>query len=239
MGIFNRWGSIVLIIALLSLATTVTAATGTIQINVHPGGGTVCIDTTCKGNPGTADGTSSISFENVEAGSYHMVNVYGTPGYKAWLGQIFLDPSGTSLTRDIWLEPLPAQAPETGTVRIFITPDGGRVCLDRMCELSRGDGTGSWSVEFTDITANTNHTLTVANEGYNTFTFDVRLLPGQTDTLSVILKPLPPGNTTSPTPIPLPTTEPQPTQAGLPGVIALLAIGICGVVLVLGRRGQE
>ncbi len=238
MGIFSRLVRIVLVVALISLAASVTAATGTIQINVHPGGGTVCIDTACKENPVTAEETGSITFENVEAGCYHMVNVYGTEGYEPWLGQIYLDLTGISVTRDIYLKALLPSPPQTATVRVFVTPDGGKVCIDRMCELSSGDGTGSWSVEFTDIAANTDHTLTIAHEGYGTWTTEVRLLPGETISMSVALDPLPPGESPSPTPVPAPTTEPEPTQAGLPGWFAPLAIGVFGIAWVLKGRGQ-
>jgi len=140
------------------------------------------------------------------------------------------------LTRDITLEPNPAASPGTGSVKVYVTPDGGRVCLDRMCELSRGDGTGSWSVEFTDVSANTYHTLSIMKEGFETYTAQIRLLPGETSSLSVALPPLPPGSTTTPAPALPPATEPQPTPAaGLPGYIVLLAIGICGAAFVMMR----
>jgi hypothetical protein len=229
---------VVFLIALLALAATATAATGTIQITVHPGGGTICLGTECHENPALADGTGSIVFENVEAGRYHMVNVYGTPGYKAYLGQVYLDLSGTSLMRDIVLDPQPSSPRETGSVKVYITPDGGKACLDKMCELSAGDRTGSWSVEFTDVTANTNHTLTLANEGYETYTKEIRLVSGEIISLTLTLNQIPPGNTTVPTPTPVPTTtpEPEPTTADLPWPVSLIAVGICGAVLVLKGR---
>ena len=239
MRTFSRLARIVLVVALLFLVATATAATGTIQINIHPGGGTVCLDTDCRENPVTAEETGSITFENVETGCYHMVNVYGTKGYEPWLGQIYLDLSTPSVTRDINLKALSPSPPQKAAVRVFVTPDGGKVCLDRMCELSSGDGTGSWSVQFTDIAANTNHTLTIAHEGYGTWTTEVRLLPGQTSSLSVALEPLPPGESPSPTTVPPPTTEPAPTQAGLPVWFVPLAIGISVIAWVLKGRGQE
>jgi hypothetical protein len=242
MDITSRFGKILLLSLLLCVAAPAAATTGTIQINVHPGGGTVCLDTLCRANPGTADGVGSVTFNGVDAGQYHMLNVYGTDGYKPWLGQVFLDPSGTSLTREIVLEPLPPSAPSTGTLRVFITPDGGKVCLDRMCEVSSGDRTGSWSVQFTDISAGTSHTLTIVNEGYTTYTTQVRLQPGQISTMTVTLQPLPAGSTPSPTPpvqaVP-PTPRTQPTQADLPGVLAVMAVGVCGLAWLLNRPGQD
>lgn len=237
MDLIDRLGGILLIFALLSLAASASAATGSIQINVHPGGGTVCLGTSCKECPSTPDGFGSVTFENVEAGWYHMLNVYGTPGYEPWLGQIYLDLTGTALTREIYLQPLPKKPAGTANVRVFITPDGGKACLDRMCELSSGDGSGSWSVQFTGIEANLNQTVTIAKDGYATWTTEVRLLPGQTSTMSVVLVPLPPEESPSPTQSPAPTPQPQPTRAAIPGWLALVAFGACGAAWVLkGRR---
>lgn len=239
MGFINRFGRIVFLFAVLSLVATVTAATGTIQISVHPGGGTVCLDTVCKDNPAATDGVGTITFENVETDSYHMLNVYGTKGCKAYLGQVYLDSSGKTLTRDIILETLPQQTVEPGTVNLDITPDGGKACIDRMCEHSSGDGTGSWSVQFTDVSANTNHTITIARDGNETYTTEILLVPDQTVSKSVILEPLLPGSTPHPTPAPLSPPTPEPTQAGLPGWIAFLATGTCGLVFVLRNHGQN
>jgi hypothetical protein len=241
MGFLQRLGGIVLLGAVLCLAATVTAATGTIQINVHPGGGTVCLGTVCYENQGENDGTGTTTFENIEAGRYHMLNVYGTPGCKPYLGQIYLDPTGTALTRDIYLEKIPPESPGTATIRIFITPDGGKACLDRMCELSSGDGRGSWSVQFTDIPANTYHLLSVSNEGYETWSSQVRLLPGQTSTMTIALKPLPPGSTSTATPQPVPTPAPDPeaTRADLPVWIPFLAVGLFCAAGILKRHGRK
>jgi hypothetical protein len=238
MGSMSLPGSIVVLFTLLSLIATATAATGTIHIYVHPGGGTVCLDTVCKPDQGTVSETGSTTFDNIEAGSYHMLNIYGTPGYQPYLKQIYLDAGGTPVTRDIVLEKVRQSAPETGSIRVFITPDGGKVCLDRMCEVSSGNRSGSWSVEFPDVTANTYHTLTVTNEGYGTYTSEIRLLPGQTSTMDIVQKPLPPGSTPLPTPTPVSTPAPAPTRAALPGFLALFATGICGIILVLKHPGQ-
>ena len=238
MGYINRWWGIVLLFALLTLAAPVSAATGTIQVNVHPGGGTICLGTTCRDCPVMTEGPASVTFENMEAGQYHMLNVFGTPGYEPWLGQIYLNPSGTALTRDIYLKALPPKPPETANVQLSIRPDGGRACINRMCELSSGDGTGSWSVQFTDIAANTNHTVTIAREGNATWTTKVRLLPGQTSTMSVVLEPLPPVESPPPTPVPVTTPVPEPTRAGLPAWLAFLAFGACCTVWVLKGRRQ-
>lgn len=238
MGFPHRSGRVILLLLLLSLVATATAATGTIQLNIHPGGGTVCLGTVCKANLAMEGGFGSVLFENVEAGRYYMVNVYGVEGYKPYLKQVYLDPLSTTLTRDISLDPVPAASTGTGTVRISVTPDGGKVCLDRMCEVSSGDRTGSWSVEFTDVSANTYHTLSVTNEGYETWTSEVRLLPGQTSTMSVTIKPLAPGSTPVPVTTPPSAPAPGPTSADLPGMAAFLALGICWAALAMKRTGK-
>jgi hypothetical protein len=239
MGFFHRSGKVLLLFLLFSLVATAAAAAGSIQINVHPGGGMVCLATDCKANPANGDGVGSVLFENVEAGQYYMVNVYNVDGYKPYLKQVYLDPLSPALTRDITLDPVPAASTGTGSVVVYVTPDGGKVCLDRMCEVSSGDGKGSWSVEFTDISANTYHTLSVTNGGYETWTSQVRLLPGQISTMSVTLRPLPPGSTPAPSPEPTFTTPvPQPTRSPLPGWVALLAVAICGMALLMRRPGH-
>jgi hypothetical protein len=239
MDFFHRSGKVFLLFLLLPLVATAAAAAGSMQINVHPGGGTVCLATDCKANPVTADGVGSVIFENVETGRYYMVNVYGVDGYKPYLKQFYLDPLNPTFTRDISLEPVATASAGTGSVVVYVTPDGGKVCLDRMCEVSSGDGRGSWNVEFTDITANTYHTLSVTNEGYETWTSQVRLLPGQVNTMSVTLKPLVPGST----PVPATATtslvpSPKPTSANLPGIVAFLSVGICWAVLAMKRSGK-
>lgn len=237
MGFFQRSGKVFLLFLLLLLFQTAAAAAGSIQLNVHPGGGTVCFGTDCKANPATVDGVGSILFENIETGKYYMVNVYGVEGYKPYLKQVYLDPKNPTVTREINLEPIPAASTGTGSVVVYVTPDGGKVCLDRMCEVSSGDGKGSWNVEFTDVSANTYHTLSVTNEGYETSTMEIRLLPGQTSTQSVTLKPLSIGSTPVPVPSPsLSTPAPKPTKSALPAGVALLAI--CALALVMRRSGQ-
>jgi hypothetical protein len=227
--------SLVCITVLLLFGTAATAGTGTIDIQVHPGGGTVCLGTVCKETESGDGGPAIASFSGMDAGQYHMLNVYGTPGYRNYLGQVYLDPSGTSLVRDIVLQKLPPEDLATGTLQVFITPDGGRACLNRMCELSRGDGTGSWSVEFPDVPANTDQNLTVINEGYETYETVVRVPQSKTLSLSIVLTPLPPGS--SPTPTSVPAATPQPTHAALPGFVSLagLVLGCIAWVLVRHR----
>ncbi|NMB78594.1 MAG: PEGA domain-containing protein [Methanomicrobiales archaeon] len=222
---------------LLVCGAAASAATGTIGITVFPGGGTVCLDTDCKGAPSSPGEPATITFSGVEAGCYHTLTVYDTEGYEPYSGQVFLDISGTSLAREVRLKSRPAVIQETGMLRVHISPDGGKACLDRMCELSSGDGTGSWSVDFIDVTANTPHTLTLASNGYRTYTEEVRVLPGKTTELAVTLEKLPPGSTPDTTTAPVLTTQPRPTPVPLPGWIVAIALAICGAgVLVLRRH---
>lgn len=239
MGFIRGFVRILGIFLLLSLAATALAATGTIQINVHPGGGTVCIDTVCKENPSAPGEVGTITFDGVESGSYHMLNVYGTEGYEPYLGQVFLDLSGTSLTREITLKKSPVQAPEFGSVRVYITPDGGRACLDRMCEISSGDGTGSWNVEFTEVTANTYHTITISHDGYESYVKEIYPVPNKVITLSVTLQKLPPGSTPLPTPTPEPTPTPAPTRADPLPLVPVVALALCGMAWALARNGRQ
>ncbi len=234
MGSICRIASFACITVLLLFGAAATAATGTIEIQVHPGGGTVCLGTVCQETAGADSGPAIASFSGMETGQYHMLNVYGTPGFRNYLGQVYLDPSGTSLVRDIVLEKLPPEDLATGTLQVFITPDGGMACLNRMCELSRGDGTGSWSVEFPDIPANTDQNLSVSNDGYETYETVVRVPQSKTLSLSVVLTPLPPGSSLTPTSVPVAT--PQPTRAALPGFVPLAGLVLGCIAWVLVRR---
>ena len=236
-----RPAGVLVLILILALAATVSAATGAIQLNVHPAGGTVCLGTVCKDNPETAEGVGTVTFDGLETDQYYMVNVFGVDGYKPYLKQIHLDSLSTVLIRDITLEPVAVTASGTGTVKVFITPDGGKACLDRMCELSSGDGTGSWSVEFAEVSSDRSHTLTISAAGYEPFTAEMRVQPGQTRSMSVTLDELQPGSTTPPaTSSPAtPAPEPVPTpMMPLPPGIAILATCICGLGIVLFRQGR-
>jgi hypothetical protein len=236
MGFFRRPAGPLFLALLLCLSATAAAATGTIILNVHPGGGTVCLGTDCRENPVTGDGVGTVTFDARETDRYYMVNVYGVEGYKPYLKQIYLDPLDTTLVRDIVLEAVATAPAGTGSVSVLITPDGGRVCLDRMCEISRGDRSGSWSVEFTEVSANTYHTLTITNDGYETYSTQVRLLPGQASTMSITLQPLRAGSTPQPVQSAHPTPVPEPTRAAHSGLIALAAAGLCGWIVAWQRR---
>jgi hypothetical protein len=231
----TRSGGILLIFAFLILVATASAASSMIQVNVHPGGGTVCLDTVCQVDQGTINEISSTKFENIETGRYYMLNIYGIKGYKPYLAQIYLDASGHSLARDIYLEPLPPSVSATATITVFITPNGGKVCLDdRQCEVSVGTPSGSWSVQYTGVTANTYHTITITNPGYQTSATQIHLLPGQVSTLDITLKPLPQEPVSSPTPLSSAPTHQPTTRADLSGLTPFIAIGIWGLAHILG-----
>jgi hypothetical protein len=165
---------IVCIFALLSLVATAAATTNIVQVFVHPGSGSVCVDTTCQVARGSLSGYSSTQFDTIAGGRDHTIKVYDTAGYEDYTDTFYMDYNGDTVTLKIYLVPVATEttAPvttssETGTVRVFIYPGLGQICIDnRECESSTGAASTSWNVDFDDVTAGSPHTITVTADGY-------------------------------------------------------------------------
>ena len=113
---------------------------------------------------GTLNGYSSTQFQGVASGQQHTIQVYNTAGYQDYTDQIYMDQSGHSMTFSIYLEPVPIEtpAPGTGTIQVTVSPGLGQVCLDNHeCESSTGEPSTFWSVQFSDVSADIPHTITV------------------------------------------------------------------------------
>lgn len=218
---------------LIALAGTASAASNYVQIFVHPGSGTVCLDTQCEVNVGTLGGYSSTQFHDVTGGRDHTIRVYNTEGYEDYTTEIYMDYAGDPVTRTIYLDPVatPGPAAEAGTIQLFIKPGIGEVCLDnRDCEVTEGDTSETWSVQFSDVETGIAHTITIMTDGYMTATREVSVNPGEMKTLEINLQPVPASQA------PEETQTAQPTKAGLPAVLTIAAAGICGAFFVLHRE---
>jgi len=226
----HPFARIICIFALLSLVATAAATTNIVQVFVHPGSGSVCVDTTCQVARGSLSGYSSTQFDTVAGGRDHTIRVYNTPGYVDYTDTFYMDYNGDTVTLQIYLVPVATEtaAPVTtssgtGTVRVFVSPGLGQVCIDnKECESSTGAASASWNVDFDDITAGSAHTITVTADGYRTATTQISVLPDQVNEADITLQPIPSAADTSV----------LKTQAGSGWLITLVAAGICGIVFV-------
>jgi hypothetical protein len=215
-------------------------ATGSIQVSITPGGGTICIDGgQCVDNVGTADGSGSHHFSGIIANTYHTVTVTAS-GYQRFITEIYVQPDQVN-EATIYLQPLTSP---TGSVQVYITPGGGTVCLDgTRCDANVGSLDGTGSTRFAGVLANSQHTITVTTTGYLPYSSHFTVLPNQINELDISLHqlaqptaaPVIPAPTALPTPVPT-TPIPPPTKAPLSAVTVILAIGLFGSVLLIGKR---
>ena len=240
MDLTSLFGKIMLFLALLCLVATAAAETNTIQLYVHPGSGTVCVDSQCQVNVGTLSGSSSTYFKGVASGQQHTIRVYGTDGYQDYTDQVYMDQSGNHMSFTIYLEPVPVQtaSPDTGTIQVTVSPGLGQVCLDsRECETSTGDTSTYWSVQFSDVPADVAHTITVTADGYQTYTQQVSIQPDQRNDVDITLQPL--QQVTAPAAQArqsVPLAVPQTTKSPVAIFTIIAAVGICGAIQLIRKK---
>jgi hypothetical protein len=232
---------IVLFLALLALVATAAASTNYIQIFTHPGSGTVCLDSQCQVNQGTISGYSSTRFEGVTGGQDHTIRVYNTEGYEDYSEKIYMDYAGDTITWRIYLEPLPTRtpAPGTGAIQVFVSPGLGQVCLDnRECESSIGEPSTFWSVQFSDVPADSTHTITVTADGYQTYTQQVTIQPDQISDLDITLQQLPVAASAGSPQTPPAAAPPIATRAAPDVSLPLFAAGIVSALFLIRKQGN-
>jgi hypothetical protein len=224
---------ILLLLALTGLIATVSA-TSFVQVFTHPGGGTVCMDDTCEVSVGTPNGYSSTQFQDLTCGRDHALRIYGTSGYEDYSEDVYMDYNCHSVTRRIFLEPLPATPapPGFGDIQLFISPGVGMVCRDTVeCESSSGETVDTWSVRFSDVTPNEAHAITVSADGYQYYTTQATVPPGGITNVEIALQPLGSAGSTD-------TARPTATKAATGVFGAVVAAGICSITFLLWRDGQ-
>lgn len=222
-----------LIIFLFCGLAGAASATSFIQIYVHPGSGTVCLDNDCQVNVGTLSGYSSTQFQDPACGMDHTIRVYNTDGYEDYTDTVYMDYNCDSVTRRIYLEPVPTEspAPETGDIQIYVSPGLGQVCRDNAeCEVSTGEPADTWSVQFSGVSSDESHTITATADGYQPATVQVSVTPGGTSTVNIQLVAL-----TTETPAgSAPVSE--TTASPLDGGVLCLAAGIAGALAVFRKK---
>ena len=200
--------------------------TGNIQVQSNPSGATACIDGTS-----TCDTTPTI-FRDVAAGTYHTVTV-SLNGYDTYTEDVWAVANNQmAITAD-----LQRSALKTETLRVYISPGVGQVCLDGAdCQTDTGPTLETWPVYFYQVSEDRSHTITVTADGYQNAVVSVTVLPNQMNDVEIIMQPVATGAPTSP-PSPVPTA-PQPTRAGLPGMLPLIAAGIGGAAFLCRKHGE-
>jgi hypothetical protein len=234
------------------------AATG-IQVNVTPGGGTVCLDNSqCREDVGTVNSTGSTRFTGVSPG-YHTISVESPPGFmditklvQVNLGKI--TPVTITLEKAITTPTtVPVPPPATGMVRVYVDRTGSTICIDNarcVYDVGGSPGPGTGTTVFDRVTANETHIVTVAANGYEPYSatvtvekdliakVDVTLQPiaGTTTAPATVLTTVPATTRTTATTVPpttaVPTTPmPIPTRSGLDAVPVIGALVLSAFVL--------
>lgn len=233
-----KCATFIALLALLVLPAAALAQSGEIQVYSTPADAYVCIDNAQCGH------TPEDFF--VTGDAYHTVAV-SLDGYQTWTQYVRVSAGATevinaNLAPDVSPTALPTPAPVadtgSGTVRVYVSPAGGMVCLDvRDCEVNVGgtSQTGTGTTDFTAVKAGAVHTIDVTNDGYAPYTTQVTVLPDQVNEVDVTLQPLatetpvPVSTTTKPTAIPT-------TKAGLGPVPVIGALALCGAIVLCRKN---
>jgi hypothetical protein len=238
---------IFLSLVLSAMTGLVSASYGTVQIFAHPGGGMVCVAGQCQSDVGTANGIGSAQFQ-VSCGREHSIVDYYTPGYQSYHDSVYMDYNCDPVTRDIYLVPVPAvtatPAPSTGSIQVFISPDpgSGEICLDNnQCQVDEGPASDVWSVEWSGVSSDKLHTLSIDNNGvdngYGPAEQQVSVKPGEIATVNINLVPVASGTPAGSTPAPSAPAA-ATTASPLPGEVVVLAIGAGGALVVFRNRSR-
>jgi hypothetical protein len=229
----------IVLLSLLVLQVPALAASGGVQVYSTPTGAYVCVD----------DAQCGYAPEDfvVTGDAYHSVAI-SMSGYQTWTQYIRVSSGATevinaNLARDVspTAQPTPAPVPETGTgtVRVFVSPAGGMVCIDaKECEVNVGgtEQSGTGTTDFTAVKAGMVHTIEVTNDGYEPYSTQITVLPDQVNEAEVTLRPFP--QSAAPAAIP---SEPAPlptTRSGLDAIPVLGALVLCGALIIRRARKQ-
>jgi hypothetical protein len=164
-----------------------------IQVNVNPGGGMVCLDSSqCHDTIVSSGGSSSLQFTGLGEG-YHTITVNNTPGYLSYTTRPYVTQRGF-ITLHISLDPIPATiVPGTpvpsvtlagptpvpgqegvtpGRITVFSTPSFAYVCIDSaQCDTTPANF---------EVSGNAWHTVNVTQSGYLEWFDTIYVLTDQT-----------------------------------------------------------
>jgi hypothetical protein len=234
-----------------------------IQVNVTPGGGTVCLDNSqCRENVGTVNSTGSTLFTGVSPG-YHTISVDSPAGYMNTMKLVQVN-LGKTTNVNIILEAIiatpttaPTPIPATGMVRVYVDRTGSTICIDNghcVYNVGGSPGPGTGTMVFNDVTVNKTHIVTVAADGYEPFSKVVFVGKDEIVKVDVWLQPIDTVTTVPTTTTPPVTTVPETTivvtmipattitvlpiqtRSGLDAVPVLGALALCGMVLLFRKN---
>jgi PEGA domain len=192
-----------------------------LQVDVSPGGGTVCIDNSeCHTNVGTLTSPGSTRFTGVNGG-YHAITVKSPPGYRNYYTPVYINLAKIT-DLNIKLNPLvPPATPGTpvytitpvgtpvytgtGLVRVYVDQINSTVCLDHAdCRNNVGGTAGpatTGTTLFTNVTAGYMHSISVTADGYKPYSTNVLVGKDLIVTVNASLLPIA-VDTTTPAPTP-------------------------------------
>jgi hypothetical protein len=187
---------------------------GWINVNIHPSGGTACVDDgqQCQTSyPVDTHATMVLQFRNLPVDRYHTVTVY-TDGYQPVTQNVYVT-ADKMVSLDITLVPLvPTPAP-AGQLTVHSTPAGAAVYLDNA-------NMGVSPIILTNISAG-RHTVMFQMSGFQELATEVTVVAGENVDVPGTLSPAQPATT---------------RKAGLSGIIAIIAVGICGFVFLHKKK---
>jgi hypothetical protein len=162
-------------IIIVSLGTpTITTATraipGVLVLNTTPEGASVVIGNDYRGS-------TPLTIEGIEPGTYTVT--FSRFGYAKLSTPVHVVAGETTEVTGTLL-------PLTGSLEITTSPPGAQVLLDTV-------NRGISPLTLANLT-NGNHTMTIVNEGYVTTEQMVRIIPGRTTQITVMLVPVSPSN---------------------------------------------
>lgn len=185
----------ILAIGFLVCAVPVAAyyPTGGIQIWSTPGGAYACVDgNNCQYT--ASDG--SAYFDGIAGGMYHSVTV-SKNGYETFSQSVEVDPQVTSVVDadlvQYRVRPVTyTVSSDPGIIQVFVSPYGGTTCLDDgQCQsFSPIDYNGVASVQFNNLQPNRYYTLTTRMSGFQTFSQNIYVTPGDYETINVNMQSL-------------------------------------------------
>ena len=225
-----------------------------VNVSVHPGGGTICLDNMdCRAHVGAAGSTGQTRYTGVSPG-YHTISVESPAGFQDASQLVKVDLGKTSeISIELSASGTPvvttgSESVSTGTVRIYVDRTGSTICLDTTdCYVNVGGsaGPGTGTAVFSDVTTDKAHIITVTTDGYRTVSTPVTVTKDMITTVDISLLPLNGPGTSSPittasVPVQQNTQPPvAPSTRSASGTIPVFgALALCGA-FVLARNNRQ
>jgi hypothetical protein len=184
----------------------VTPNTGTIYVVSTPQGASAYVD-------GIYYGITPALATGLVPGN-HQVRI-SLSGFQDWIGTVnVVGGTTTTVTQTLRVgTPTPTQAPGTGSVAVSSNPSGAQVFMDNVYE-------GITPLTISSVQPGS-HTFVIKQPGYADWQASEPVQSGQTTRIDATLSPV---------------STPIPTKAGMPVMLAIMAVGLLGFALVSRRK---